>query len=162
MDGFYLGPALDHYRCYKIYVYSTKSVRISDTLAWFPTDVRMPGSSPHDLIHAALLELTTALKTYLSQSVSTGQPIALTNTLTAALRNASNLFSDTHLPPHVVDTVPTIDTSLPLQSVISPAPPTTTTILQRVPSTDPSVPTVHLQRVSTTDLSTLFPPTPSS
>ena len=118
----------------------------------------MPGSSPHDLMHAVLLDLTTALKAYLACPASTGQPIALTDTLTAALRDASNLFSDTHLPPHVADTGPTVDTSLPLQSVISTAPPTTETSLQRVPSTDPSVPTVHLQRVSTTNLSTPFPP----
>ena len=33
----------------------------------------MPGSSPHDLIHAALHDLTTALQTYLAQNVSTAQ-----------------------------------------------------------------------------------------
>ena len=42
VDGWYVGPALDHYRCYTTHVWSTKAERITDTLEWFPHDVKMP------------------------------------------------------------------------------------------------------------------------
>ena len=34
--GFYAGRALDHYRCYRIWIVKTKTYRISDCVAWFP------------------------------------------------------------------------------------------------------------------------------
>ena len=34
--GFYVDRALDHYRCYKVWIQKTKDFRISDCLAWFP------------------------------------------------------------------------------------------------------------------------------
>ena len=53
-DGFYLGPVLDHYCCYRVFAHATKEQRISDTLAWFPAAIHTPGSSSIDLIHSAL------------------------------------------------------------------------------------------------------------
>jgi len=37
--GFYVGPAPEHYRCYSIYIPSTKGIRIFDCLEWFPDDI---------------------------------------------------------------------------------------------------------------------------
>jgi hypothetical protein len=37
--GFYVGPAPEHYRCYQIYIPSTKGIRVSDCLEWFPADI---------------------------------------------------------------------------------------------------------------------------
>ena len=34
--GFYVGSALDHYRCYKVWIIKTKSYRISECLSWYP------------------------------------------------------------------------------------------------------------------------------
>ena len=34
--GFYVGRALDHYRCYRVWILKTKKQRISDCLAWYP------------------------------------------------------------------------------------------------------------------------------
>ena len=33
-DGFYVGPAPNHYRCFTIYMPDTKRTRVSDTIAW--------------------------------------------------------------------------------------------------------------------------------
>ena len=60
VEGWYLGPALNHYRCYRVYSTDTRAERIADTLAWFPTHVKMPTAesteaaiaAAHDLIHA--------------------------------------------------------------------------------------------------------------
>jgi hypothetical protein len=36
-DGWYIGPALEHYRCYKVYINKTRSERVVETLGFFPT-----------------------------------------------------------------------------------------------------------------------------
>ena len=61
-EGFYVGPALKSYRCYRVFVPSTKAVRISDTLSWHPvSSLHLPGSSPYDDIVALLAQLQTTL-----------------------------------------------------------------------------------------------------
>ena len=50
IDGFYVGPAPNHYRCYTCYIPFTKRTRISDTIAWLPssTDTTVLSSvKPH-------------------------------------------------------------------------------------------------------------------
>jgi hypothetical protein len=42
--GFYVGRALDHYRCYKVWIPKTKSHRIFDCLAWFPVTMQVDKS----------------------------------------------------------------------------------------------------------------------
>ena len=36
LDGWYVGPAMDHYRCYQVYVPTTRALRIVDTIEYFP------------------------------------------------------------------------------------------------------------------------------
>ena len=132
-DGFYLGPALDHYRCYRVFAHATKEQRISDTLAWFPAAVHMPGSSSIDLIHAALQDLTSSLKSYINcpLAATSGQPLALDTTLSTSLLEASNLFASIRLPAR--------STTTDVERVVSPAiEPPPTASLQRVASTNPT------------------------
>jgi len=58
LDGWYLGPALESYRCYNVWIWETRSERICDTLSWFPTQVKMPTASTDDLILASLKDVT--------------------------------------------------------------------------------------------------------
>jgi len=60
VDGWYLGPATLHYRCYRVWILETTLERIADTVVWFPTKVSMPKSSSTDAI-AAARNLTYAL-----------------------------------------------------------------------------------------------------
>ena len=61
VPGYYIGPALQHYRCFQAWATSSQSVRITDTFAWFPVDFTMPNLSP--LNHAtAVTDLATALR----------------------------------------------------------------------------------------------------
>ena len=39
--GFYVGRAIDHYRCYRVWIPKTKDYRISDCLAWFPATIQV-------------------------------------------------------------------------------------------------------------------------
>lgn len=99
VDGFYVGPALQHYRCYKVYVTKTKRTRIAETLSWHPHTVTMPTSSATDLLHAAVLDLHTALREYSRSPLCTAtasQPVQDTRaSLTTALRQLSEIFDDT-------------------------------------------------------------------
>jgi hypothetical protein len=35
-DGWYIGPALEHYRCYTVYINKTRSERVVETVDFFP------------------------------------------------------------------------------------------------------------------------------
>ena len=61
VDGWYLGPAEHHYRCYRVYVKETSAERIADTVVWFPRHVRLPVASSRDAATDAARALTHAL-----------------------------------------------------------------------------------------------------
>jgi hypothetical protein len=61
-DGWYLGPAREHYRCYRLYNSKTGHERINDTVEFFPTHANMPYCSAADTAVHAAQELTAALK----------------------------------------------------------------------------------------------------
>jgi hypothetical protein len=60
VDGWYLGPAPDHYRCYRVHINNTKADRIVDTVEFFPAKVAMPRTASKDLATIAAQELTHA------------------------------------------------------------------------------------------------------
>jgi len=60
-EGWYVGPAIDHYRNFTVYIPSTRSIRIADTLAWLPSKLIMPTASSAELAMAAAFDLTQAL-----------------------------------------------------------------------------------------------------
>ena len=63
VNGWYLGPAMESYRCYKVWVRKTNAERITDTLAWIPhNNFRMPTRNNTETIIAAAQELTNAFK----------------------------------------------------------------------------------------------------
>ena len=61
VDGWYLGSAMLHYHCYRVWILETTSERIAHAVVWFPTKVSMPKSSSTDAAMAAARDLTSAL-----------------------------------------------------------------------------------------------------
>ena len=61
VKGWYLGPVMQHYRCFCIWAAETNAERIVDIVAWFPNNLYMPQSSPHDTVVAAAYDLIHAL-----------------------------------------------------------------------------------------------------
>mmetsp|Transcript_17892 Transcript_17892/g.45411 ORF Transcript_17892/g.45411 Transcript_17892/m.45411 type:complete len:280 (+) Transcript_17892:1233-2072(+) len=53
VEGFYLGPALDHYRCHRVLVSATNSIRVTDTVAWNPAraPTQLINPMPHPFHH---------------------------------------------------------------------------------------------------------------
>jgi hypothetical protein len=62
IKGFSVGPAMEHYRCFKIFIPSTGKVRIADTVKWYPHgNLKMPITSKDELLTAALNDLKQTL-----------------------------------------------------------------------------------------------------
>jgi hypothetical protein len=60
-DGWYIGPALEHYRCYMVYINKTRGDRIVETVDYFPEKFTLPFPSSQDLTNQAAADLTHAL-----------------------------------------------------------------------------------------------------
>jgi hypothetical protein len=89
LDGYYLGPALDHYRCYQVHITKTKGTRIVDTVEFFPAKLAMPRTSSKDLASIAALELSNAL-----QNPAPAAPFSQIGTAQLqALRQLSDMLS---------------------------------------------------------------------
>jgi hypothetical protein len=61
IEGFYIGPAMDHYRCFKVWIEKTRAERICDTLRFFLHDLNMELPTTDDLITEACQEIAEAL-----------------------------------------------------------------------------------------------------
>jgi hypothetical protein len=60
--GYSLGPAMHHYRCQNVYISTTASERIVDTLEFFPHNYQMPQLSSTDRLIMAAKDMTDALQ----------------------------------------------------------------------------------------------------
>jgi hypothetical protein len=61
LDGWYLGPALEHYICYTVYITKTRGNRIVEKVDFFPEKFTLPFPTPQDQATKAATELTRAL-----------------------------------------------------------------------------------------------------
>ena len=89
-QGFYIGPALHHYRCHRVWITKTAAERIAQTVKWLPhKGLKMPIPSVSDLIHAALTDLTSTL-----QSTNINNIVPPTNTqLHQSLMKLKEIFT---------------------------------------------------------------------
>jgi hypothetical protein len=60
-DGCYIGPALEHYRCYTVYINKTTGEHVVETLDFFPESFKLPFPSTQELATKAATELTHTL-----------------------------------------------------------------------------------------------------
>jgi hypothetical protein len=61
LDGWYLGPTLENYRCYTVHITKTRGDRIVETVDFFPEKFTLPFATPQDQAIKAATELTRAL-----------------------------------------------------------------------------------------------------
>ena len=91
VEGWYLGPAMEHYRCYRVIASKTGGERVTDTVQFFPHDVPMPGSSALDRAREAAIELTDALT-----QIKHASPIKdVADESVQALKDAATIFHRT-------------------------------------------------------------------
>jgi hypothetical protein len=61
INGFYLGPAMEHYRCRHVYCSSIGQERIVDTIEFMPQNFKVPGISSAEAVVIAASDLTHTL-----------------------------------------------------------------------------------------------------
>lgn len=83
VEGWYLGPALRHYRCYRVLAARTMAERVTDTVAWHPAPFVMPGSSPIAELKTAVDELTEQLADIITTPSSTSTNNGESSTIAA-------------------------------------------------------------------------------
>ncbi|KAI2490331.1 hypothetical protein MHU86_24250 [Fragilaria crotonensis] len=141
VEGWYLGPAPLHYRCYTIWADATSAERIANTLTWFPSHVEMPATSSLELATAAAQDLVAALLN--SNDAAPLPPAALVQR--AALQQLADIFAT------ITDTTPSPQTSIPPLSSAPHPPAGHVPRVEALPS-----PPVLLQPLTTT----ITPPSP--
>jgi len=62
VEGWYLGPAMNHYRCHCVWITEMRAKRVANMLAWFPSKIPVPTASSTDRALAAARDLVCALQ----------------------------------------------------------------------------------------------------
>jgi hypothetical protein len=87
--GWYLGPATEHYRCYRVFVNKTRSERITDTVEFFPQEIEMPYPTPTEIAVEATKTLIRTLQNPLPSTDFAHQPFDRTT----AIRTIADIFN---------------------------------------------------------------------
>jgi hypothetical protein len=132
--GWYIGPAMHHYRCFRIWITETSAERVADTLSWFPTKVLMPTASSTDSVIAAARDLIHALQNPSPASAlapnhhaALQQLISIFTAITANTEDddiaAAQRVHSNASPPRVpaTDTLPRVDRVTPKTVHFSPS-----------------------------------------
>ena len=101
VDGWYVGPARDHYRCYTVYIPSTKGTRHSETVEFFPLHVTITATPSVDLVQESAQDLLHLLSNPAQEA-----PFAVFGTETSvALAKLADIF--VQLKPNTFPRPPT-------------------------------------------------------
>jgi hypothetical protein len=90
IDGWYVGPAMEHYCCWTVHVTSTNSECIGDTVEFFPQYTKVPRLSSADATTYAARDLIYAL-----QHPQPAGLFAPTDPTLEALKKLANIFAAT-------------------------------------------------------------------
>ena len=104
--GLHVGKALNHYRCYTVWMPSTRALRTSDCLSWYPIKLHMPDSSPIEELTAALGDIERALlrKADTPALANSRQPITdAATTVSQTIRAVTSLFRPPQVPTITTD-----------------------------------------------------------
>ena len=101
--GFYMGPALNHYRCYRTICTKTGRPRIADTLEWLTQPYRVPGSSSIEIMQTLLQDIKSAFATIIDNHMLPQGDIQAAlhakDSLTQALSEVTQLYHPTDDTP---------------------------------------------------------------
>ena len=60
--GYYVGPAMEYYRCFKCFIPATGGIRVADTIKFFPHDTPFPKATTANQFIQALSDILHLLK----------------------------------------------------------------------------------------------------
>ena len=117
IEGWYVGPSLEHYRCYKCYLPSHTSCRDALTVDWFPHRIPFPKVDTDTYLRQTAEDMLTLFKSKDNPIPNLSYGSALTN----AYVKIAKLLQRTLAPPSNVSSPPASPQRVPL--VPSPAAP---------------------------------------
>jgi hypothetical protein len=118
IQGFYLGPSLNHYRSVAVYIPNTNGIRISDQCQYFPKPFKFPGASTNEILLHSVVNLKEAINnnpnvienTTINEAIENlNSAIDVFNTNVIPNEPQSpdgNNISDPPSPQHLPDTIP--------------------------------------------------------
>jgi hypothetical protein len=125
-EGWYIGPSLEHYRCFKCYFPHTRSVRDADTVEFFPKSIPFPKTTTEDYLIQSAQDIIQLLKSPPKQLPFLQYGDETKN----ALIKISEIVQNAVAKPKMTPIVPAIETpQVKLSSI-----PTTRTTKKNVPS----------------------------
>ena len=83
IDGWYVGPAWDHYRCHEVYIPKTRAFRISDTIDFFPVNVALTPKTKQQQIEHLFKKLV---------KIYEGDPEKLTQSIRPAFKQLEKVI----------------------------------------------------------------------
>lgn len=115
-EGWYVGPAMEHYRCYIVHVSSTNAERIGDTVEFFPQHSTMPKLSSADAAMQAAQDLIRAL-----EQPHPATPFDIGDEQILALRQLADIFASATAPSKRCPEPPRVEvTSTPTEPLLHP------------------------------------------
>jgi hypothetical protein len=161
-DGWYIGPTLEHYQCYMVYINKTRGERVVETVDFFPEIFKLPFPSTQELATKAATELTHALL----HPQPAGPFCKVGDEQTLAWKRLADIFESAtrHKSKVVISPTETVGNDAPprVQITVSPPRVQNTTTQQRVAqktNSSPLTPNSH-RTPHTPHRRAVTPPTP--
>ena len=74
VDGWYIGPSVDHYRCYNCYIPSTSGTCNSISVDWFPHPIPFPNVTTDDYLTQTAEDMLDLIRQKLASTRKTPSP----------------------------------------------------------------------------------------
>jgi hypothetical protein len=156
VDGFYIGPAFDHHRCYRVYITSTKGFRTTGQLSWHPpAGYTLPGASPLDdlvsCLNALRVSCDNLTRTHPDLAALPQANLPSASNLSSAIDTLASLLSPPEsLATHKMPAMETVGSERVSSHTRSQDTPQTALASQRVEPIDPArtLATASAQRVA--------------
>jgi hypothetical protein len=132
-DGWYIGPALEHYRCYTIYITKPRGERVVEIGDFFPDTSKLPFPSAQDLATKEAADLTHALL----HPQPAGPFCKVGDEQTLALKRLADIFEGAtrQTSKNVVPPTERVESVAPLRVQIAVSPPRLqNTTAQQIPT----------------------------
>ena len=127
VEVWYLDPAMEHYKCYRVCAAKTRGERITDTIQFSPNKFSMPGSSTTDRVIEVAGELTDEIKNFKHP----GLIQQVVNSKLAALHKLAEIFNIETQP---AQTTPPVVKETIISTKSGPAPRVKLIVTKTIPS----------------------------
>jgi hypothetical protein len=132
--GFNIGTAMEHHRCFHVYIVKTRATRVSNAVFFKHQYITNPQIKPETLVMKAAAELTSALKGTISCDAETAEALTKAGKLFQKIAAAKAATAKAKEQRNQHRTHPTARRAVPLPRVVNDPPVPPVVPLPRVPA----------------------------